>query len=145
VFVHTCRCIFLIVLIWFISGGKLFQELFENVFEVLEKKKEKQIISFSYRAESPVFPRALLLGPAAPSLLGRAEASERSSLLAVGRPSCCRTQAAAPPSPFLWLIRRAHATAASSTSCSSRTQAWSPTLLRLPSPLPWPARLAALK
>jgi hypothetical protein len=34
---------------------------------------------------------------------------------------------------------------ASSTSCSSRTQTWSPTVLRLPSPLPWPARLAGHK
>jgi hypothetical protein len=42
---------------WFISRRKLFQKSFENVFEVLEKKKE--ITSFSVRAKSPVSPRAL--------------------------------------------------------------------------------------
>jgi hypothetical protein len=32
---------------WFISRRKLFQKSFENVFEVLEKEKEIEIISFS--------------------------------------------------------------------------------------------------
>jgi hypothetical protein len=53
VFVHTCRCIFLIVLIWFISRRKLFQKSFENVFEVLEKEKEIEIISFSVLGRKP--------------------------------------------------------------------------------------------
>jgi hypothetical protein len=50
----------------FISKRKLFQELFENVFEVLEKKKEKEIISFSASGRKPSFSRALLFsfGPA---------------------------------------------------------------------------------
>jgi hypothetical protein len=75
VFVHTCRCIFLIVWIGLFLEENYFKKSFENVFEVLEKEKEIGIYLFS------VFgPKARLLsppfGPAAPSLLEWAEASE---------------------------------------------------------------------
>jgi uncharacterized protein YneF (UPF0154 family) len=39
--VHTCRCIFLFVMIGFYYKRKGFQKLFENGFEILEKKKKK--------------------------------------------------------------------------------------------------------
>jgi hypothetical protein len=45
--VHTCRCIFSFVLIGFYYKRKGFQKLFENGFEILEKKKKKWKISFS--------------------------------------------------------------------------------------------------
>jgi hypothetical protein len=46
----------------FISKRKLFQELFENVFEVLEEKKEK---IFSFSASGPKPASLLFLGPVA--------------------------------------------------------------------------------
>jgi hypothetical protein len=47
----------------FISKRKLFQELFENVFEVLEKKNE--IFFFSASGRKPSFPALFSFGPAA--------------------------------------------------------------------------------
>jgi hypothetical protein len=49
---------------WFISRRKLFQKLFENVFEVLEKEKEIEIISFSASGRKPP-PLLSPFGPAA--------------------------------------------------------------------------------
>jgi hypothetical protein len=48
---------------WFISRRKLFQKSFENVFEVLEKKKEKGNNFFLGLGRKPSFsPRTFSLG-----------------------------------------------------------------------------------
>jgi hypothetical protein len=49
---------------WFYYKRKGFQKSFENVFEVLEKEKEIEIISFSASGRKPA-PLLSPLGPAA--------------------------------------------------------------------------------
>jgi hypothetical protein len=132
--VHTCRCIFLIVLIWFISGGKLFQELFENVFEVLEKKKEKRNNFFlsSGSSWSGRSQRALFS-------LGHGLRSGLAQLLSIaGRRASLSFPQADTPGPR-------HSGIFHLPLVTEPVTRPSPTLPRLPSPLPWPARLAALK
>jgi hypothetical protein len=52
----------------FISKRESFQKLFENVFEVLEKEKEKEIFSFSASGRKPSS-SPLLLWPSRVPLL----------------------------------------------------------------------------
>jgi hypothetical protein len=85
----------------FISKRKLFQKSFENVFEVLEKEKEKEIFSFSASGRKPSFP-SLSLAQRALLLLDRAAGC------AVGRPNLLLPQAAAPLLSFDSMTRRAH-------------------------------------
>jgi hypothetical protein len=79
--VHSCRCIFLFVMIGFYYKRKELQKLFEDVFGKFEIEKEKKKCPLlSFRPEGLLLPRLAHTASAAasPALLPRA---------ATGRPS----------------------------------------------------------
>jgi hypothetical protein len=80
--VHTCRCIFLFVLIGFYYKRKGFQKLFENGFEILEKEKKMEIFSLlRFRPEGLLLPFPAF-GPLL-KLLARSTSTRQPS-----KPSC---------------------------------------------------------